>query len=73
MANLYKAFLDLIPADPLQLGTVTAVDGESATIELPGGGILRARGAATVGQQVFVRAGAIEAQAPLQPVVLIEV
>lgn len=73
MANIYKAFLDLIPDDPRQLGTVTVVAGESATIELPGGGIVRALGAATVGQQVFVRGGVIESQAPALPIVVIEV
>jgi len=35
-----------------------------ATITLPGGGKLQARGEATQGQRVFVRDGAIEGPAP---------
>jgi hypothetical protein len=62
--NFYRQFIGLLPARPLQVGTVTAVDGGVATIELAGGGILQARGDATVGQRVFVRDGAIEGQAP---------
>lgn len=71
--NLFKQFQDLLPDAPLQVGEVTAVDGETATIELPGGGILRARGAATVGQMVFVRDSVIEAVAPSLSVVTIDV
>ena len=43
---------------------MTAVDGDTATITLPGGGVLQARGQATVGQRVFVRDGVIEGEAP---------
>lgn len=64
MFNLFKQFQDLLPQRPLEVGTVTYIDGDSAVIELPGGGIIRARGTATVGQQVFVRDGVIEGQAP---------
>ena len=49
MSNLYRQFLDLLPPRPLQVGTVTAVAGDLATITLPGGGVLQARGSATVG------------------------
>ena len=44
-----------------------------ASIELPGGGVLKARGDATTGQQVFVRGGVIEGTAPNLPVELIEI
>ena len=44
MSNLYRQFLDLLPPRPLQVGTVTAVAGDLATITLPGGGVLQARG-----------------------------
>ena len=64
LRNPFRQFLDLMPARPLQVGTVTAVDGETATITLPGGGVLQARGQATVGQRVFVRDGVIEGEAP---------
>lgn len=64
MTNLYRQFLDLIPERPLQVGTVTSASASMATVELPGGGIIQARGQATAGQRVFVRDGAIEGIAP---------
>ena len=63
--NLFKQFLDLIPARPLEVGTVQdIISGGIANVELPGGGVLQARGDATVGQRVFVRDGLIEGPAP---------
>jgi hypothetical protein len=73
MSNIYRKFLDLLPARPLQVGTVLSVSGGIATIELPGGGRLQARGQATAGQRVFVRDGVIEGVAPNLPVEVIEV
>ena len=64
LRNPYRVFMDLMPARPLQVGTVATVDGDVATITLPGGGVLQARGQATVGQRVFVRDGVIEGEAP---------
>ena len=64
LRNPYRVFMDLLPARPLQVGTVAAVDGDVATITMPGGGTLQARGQATVGQRVFVRDGVIEGEAP---------
>lgn len=42
-------------------------------VELPDGAQIPARGAATLGERVFVRDGAIEGPAPTLPVELIEV
>jgi len=64
LRNLFAEFMALQPARPLQVGNVVAVAGDMVTIELPGGGLLQARGQATVGQRVFVRDGAIEGAAP---------
>ena len=64
LRNPYRVFMDQLPARPLQVGTVAAVDGDVATITMPGGGTLQARGQATVGQRVFVRDGVIEGEAP---------
>ena len=71
--NIYRQFLDLMPQRPLQVGTVVATSGETSTVELPGGGRLQVRGAATVGAQVFVRDGVIEAVAPALGIVQIEI
>ena len=63
--NLFKQFLDLIPPRPLEVGTVQSIIPSGiANIELPGGGVLKARGEATQGQRVFVRDGVIEGPAP---------
>ena len=51
---------------------IASVDG-IVTLELPGGGYLKARGQAAVAQRVFVRGGVVEGEAPHLPVELIEV
>lgn len=71
--NPYKALLGLLPGRPLLVGEVLAVENGVATIEMPGGGTMQARGAATVGQQVYFRDGAIEGVAPSLSVIEIEV
>ena len=75
-SNPYRAFLDLLPATPLQIATVTALDGDIARLVLPGGGVLTARGASgrAFGAEVFVRDGVIEGDAPAgAPLVLLEI
>lgn len=64
MPNLYKQFMDLQSPKPLEVGTVAFVVNGVATVDLPGGGRLQARGAAQAGLRVFVRDGAIEGEAP---------
>ncbi|MFN7817805.1 MAG: hypothetical protein ACK5OQ_16370 [Burkholderiales bacterium] len=71
--NLFKVFKSLIPEPPLQVGDVIATDNGTVLIELPGGGILQARGDAMVGDRVFVRDGVIEGPAPTLPVEIISV
>lgn len=73
MSNIYRTFLALLPPRPLQVGTVLAIADGIATTELPGGGRLQARGAATVGQRVFIRDGVIEGNAPNLPMEVIDV
>lgn len=69
MSNLFAQFRRLLPNPPLQVGQVIAVIGGIATIEVPGGGRVEARGEATVGQRVFFRDGVIEGIAPDLPFV----
>lgn len=64
MRNPYKALLDLLPSSPLLVGDVVAVNGDVAVVELPGGGLVQARGQTVVGAHVFVRGGVIEGEAP---------
>ena len=73
MHNLYQQFRSLLPDPPLQLGTVIATNGGVATVHMPGGGLLKARGTALVGQKVFVRDSVIEAIAPNLSLEIIEI
>ena len=52
---------------------ITATDGDVRVVTLPGGGIVRARGDAGIGDRVFVRDHAIEGPAPSLTTVFIEV
>lgn len=72
-ANLFVLFRKLLPSYPLQVGEVVARDGDTATVELPGGGRLTARGSGSVGTKVFVRNGAIEGAAPSLTIETIDV
>lgn len=71
--NLFKAFREVFPDAPLQAGTVVAFAGGVATVELPGGGRVLARGEGAPGDEVFVRDGVIEAEAPALTPVDIEI
>lgn len=73
MRNPYKKLIDLLPQRPLQVGTVASHSDGVATITLPGGGTVQARGEANVGDHVFVRDSVIEGLAPTLPVELITV
>ena len=73
MHNLYQQFRQLLPDAPLQAGTVLEVGAGIALVVLPGGGLIRARGSAVVGQQVFVRDDAIEGIAPSLTLEVIEI
>ena len=73
MHNLYQQFRQLLPNAPLQAGTVLEVGGGVALVVLPGGGLNRARGEASVGQTVFVRDDVIEGVAPVLPMEIIDI
>jgi hypothetical protein len=71
--NPYKRLIALLPARPLQVGTVVSYGSGVAVVEMPGGGRVNVRGQATVGQDVFFRDGQIESTAPTLTNVDIEV
>lgn len=71
--NLFNRIRNLFPTAPLQVGDVVAYANGEATIELPSGGRLHARGQTTVGARVYFRDGVIEGPAPDLPVFQIEV
>lgn len=72
-SNPYTKLLGLMPQRPLLVGDVLVVEDGVATIEMPGGGIMRARGLADVADRVFFRDGAIEGPAPTLDYVEIDV
>lgn len=71
--NPFKRLLGLLPQPALQVGEVIAVEDGVATIELPGGGLDKARGDVVVGATVYFRDGVIEGPAPVLPVDEVEV
>lgn len=71
--NPYKLLKDLLPDPSLEVGEVIVVINGTATVQLPGGGLVQARGSAAVGAQVFVRNGLIEGTAPSLTVEIIDV
>jgi hypothetical protein len=73
MHNLYEQFRQLIPDPPLQAGTVVALGSGVVTVAMPGGGLIKARGSAAIGQNVFVRDDAVEGIAPALTLELIEI
>ena len=67
MRNLFIEFRELLAPGVLMVGVVTATDAAGVTVQLPGGGIVRARGQASVGDHVFVRDGMVDGPAPDLP------
>ena len=73
MHNVYEQFLQLLPDAPLQVGVVIEVGTGVVTVQLPGGGTVRGRGSAAIGERVFVRDGVVEAVAPNLALEIIEI
>ena len=73
MHNVYEQFLQLLPDAPLQVGTVIEVGAGVLSVQLPGGGTIRVRGSAVIGERVFVRDGVLEAVAPNLRLEIIEI
>lgn len=72
-SNLFAAFRALLPSDPLLAGEVVAYDGTTATVQLPDGRTVAARGSTELHAQVFVQGGVIQGPAPALGEVVIEV
>ena len=73
MHNVYEQFRQLLIDPPLQVGTVSEVGTGVVTVQLPGGGTVKARGSANFGARVFVRDGVLEAVAPNLILEIIEI
>ncbi|MDP3324251.1 MAG: hypothetical protein Q8S71_11980 [Hydrogenophaga sp.] len=72
--NEYRELLALLPQDPELQGEVTAVDATTGTllVALPGGGVQRVRGTASVGGHVFFQSGRVTGEAPDRAFITIE-
>jgi hypothetical protein len=64
MANPYKKLIQMLPQQTIERGEVMVVLDDGVLIDLPTGERIKARGAATVGDFVYIRAGAIDGIAP---------
>ncbi len=69
MRNPFVELRELLAPPPLQVGTVTGYAAGTATVTLPGGGTLQARGEANIGDAVYVRGDLIEGIAPARTIV----
>ena len=63
-ANVWQGFKELLPRDPLLVGTLSNTDGQTSLMTLIDGGVIRVRGTGTVNSKYYIRAGRIENQAP---------
>lgn len=73
MSNWALRLRALLPAAPLLVGEVIAVDGSTLVVETPDGAMWQVRGAALVGARVFFRDGVMEGAAPSLPIEIIEI
>lgn len=74
MPNLWQRFRDLLPDDPVLIGTIRANPGDGTRlVELLDGGTLRVTGSGSVGDKMFVQGGRITGDAPDLPQVDIEI
>jgi hypothetical protein len=63
-ANVWSAFKQILPSDPLLVGVVASVSGETSLMTLIDGGVIRVRGVGAVNEKWYIRNGALESKAP---------
>lgn len=73
--NPYRQLIELLPKNPLVVGTVIAVHSDgTVTVEYPGGGQQRARAEGyAVADVVFVQGGEVRGPAPALTAITINV
>jgi hypothetical protein len=62
--NVWSVFKQILPREPLLVGTLSSTDGKTSLITLIDGGVISVRGTGTAGAKYYVRAGRIENEAP---------
>ncbi|MBF5006351.1 hypothetical protein [Diaphorobacter caeni] len=73
MSNFYTALRKILAPGVQQVGTVSAYEDGTATVDLPGGGQLRAKGQTQVGAKVFTQDSKIVGPAPDLPLYVTEI
>ena len=73
MPNLFSMFRELIPSEPLQVGTVTSSDGDTHLVTLLDGTRKVVRGKAGPNDNVFIKGDMIQSSAPALTLETIEV
>lgn len=64
MRNLYRRFTDLTGRSLRTVGIVISSEFNECTIQYPGGGLVRVKGAGVVGTRYFVLDGRLDGEAP---------
>lgn len=62
--NTWVAFKEILPKDPMLVGTLASTDGTTSTIALIDGGVVGVRGTGTIGGKYYIRSGEIVSEAP---------
>lgn len=73
MKSAWRRFTDLTGRSLRTVGTCISADVGECTIQYPGGGIARVKGAGTLGQRYFVLDGRLDGEAPALDSLEIEV
>lgn len=69
MANIWKQFENLLPADPLLIATISAHNSDgTSTVTYPGGGIAVVRGqSVAINSKAFIQSNQVQGAAPNLP------
>lgn len=62
--NVWVSFKEILPKDPMLVGTLTSTDGTTSLMTLLDGGVLRVRGTGVATQKYYIRSGEIVSEAP---------
>lgn len=65
--NVWVSFTEILPKDPMLVGTLSSTDLVTSLITLIDGGVVRVRGTGNVGAKYYIRSGEIVSEAPNLP------
>lgn len=73
LRNSFARLLDLLPSDPLQVGTVLSASNGTATVLVLGGGVVTVVGDVAEGDRVYFKGGSVQGPAPTLTVVATDI